>query len=405
MAEVRQPTPRARRHTVMAAVVGGYLGAAAVVIVGWRHRWLALHLLGLGAATNAVMVWSRHFAQALLHARLTSERAANTRLVVLNAGVVAVLVGVTASAPSVAVVGAFVVVAVVGWHVADLVAMAHRHRLPGPLRRVVGFYVAAGTALAAGAGLGAALAGEWVADDSPAQQRLHLAHAQLNLFGWIGLAVLGTEVVLWPAVLRTRMVDRAPRLAPWTLGLCATGVAAVVASLLAGSRPSAAAGAGLYAVGVVVALVPMASTLPGQPSRTSAAWWLGASIMWLLVGSIVDAVRLAGDGDADAVLHPLVPLLGVGLVAQALVGALSFLLPVTIGGGPAGNRRMAATLERWWAARLATANCGLVLVLVPAPSGVHSAGWVLTLIGLGSFLPLLAVAIARQRSTVPPVRQ
>jgi nitrite reductase (NO-forming) len=37
-------------------------------------EWLALHLLVLGAATNAVFVWSRFFAQALLHARPGSER-------------------------------------------------------------------------------------------------------------------------------------------------------------------------------------------------------------------------------------------------------------------------------------------------------------------------------------------
>ena len=49
-------------------------------------EWLALHLLVLGAATNAVFVWSRFFAQALLHARPGSERPVAAAAGVLNAG-------------------------------------------------------------------------------------------------------------------------------------------------------------------------------------------------------------------------------------------------------------------------------------------------------------------------------
>lgn len=407
MAEVREPAPRARRHALMAGVVAVYLLTALAVLaldgVVPRHRWLALHLLGLGAATNAVMVWSRHFSQALLHARLTSERAANVRLVGLNAAIGAVLAGVVLSLPALAAAGAMVVVLVVGWHVAALLTMARRHRMPGPLRRVVGFYVASGVSLLLGAGLGAALAGRWVADDSVVQQRLHLAHAQVNLFGWIGLAVLGTEVVLWPAVLRTRMTGLAPRLAPVTLAACATGLVVLVGGLLAGSTAVALAGCAAYGAGVVVAMVPLIRTLPGQPSRSPAAWWLGASTGWLLAGVVVDAVRLATLSDADAVLHPLVPLLGIGLVAQALVGALSFLLPVTIGGGPSGNRRMSGTLERVWRLRIISANAGLLLVVAPA-SSVHLVGWVLTLVGLGAFVPLLVTALMTSDVAVPPWR-
>lgn len=402
MAEVRQPRPRARRHTVMAAVVGSYLLAALVVaatdLVADR-RWLALHLLGLGAATNAVLVWSRHFAQALLHARLTSERAAILRLALLNAAVVAVLVGVMLPAPLLGVTGAGVVVLVVGWHVASLVGMARQFRLPGPLRRVVGFYVASGLSLVIGAGLGAALAGDWLTDDGTAQQRLHVAHAQLNLFGWIGLAVLGTEVVLWPAVLRTRMVDVAPRLAPVTLALCGGGLAVLVAGVLSGAHPVALGGGVGYAGGVLLAGVPMARTLPGQPSRTTAAWWVGASVCWLLAGAVVDTVRLVTVTDADEVLRPVVPMLALGLIAQALVGALTFLLPVTVGGGPVGNRRMTATLERGWPLRLVAANVGLVLVVVPASHAFHVAGWAVTLVGFGTFLPLLVAALIGRTSS------
>ena len=399
MAGVREPAPRTRRHAVAAVVVGTYLLAGAMVVV--LHdvlstpRWLALHLVGLGAATNAVMVWSRHFAQALLHARLASERAAHARLFALNAAVLVVLTGVETGAHEVAAAAGLALALVLAWHVASLVSMARRHPLPSPLRRVVAFFVASGLSLVIGAGLGAALAGGWSPDDSTVQQRLHLAHAQLNVFGWIGMAVLGAEVVLWPAVLRTRMAPQATRLAPVTLSAAILGLTALTAGVFAGSRPVAVAGGVLYAAGVAVAVAVMVKSLPGQPSRTSSAWWIAAATLWLFAGVVLHTSRLATTTGADEVLRPVVPMVLLGLVVQVLVGALSFLLPVTVGGGPSGNRRMAATLERGWLPRFALANAGTLLVAVPAPRGVHVAGWTLAIAGFGTFLPLLAVALTR----------
>jgi nitrite reductase (NO-forming) len=52
----------------------------------------------LGAVTNAIIVWSRHFADALLHTpqRDGDRRAQAARLLLLNLGVLAVLAGVPA---------------------------------------------------------------------------------------------------------------------------------------------------------------------------------------------------------------------------------------------------------------------------------------------------------------------
>ena len=385
----------------MAAVVTSYLAAAvAVVTFGGGlagQRWLALHLLGLGAATNAVFVWSRHFAQAVLHARLASERATHLRLTVLNLGVVAVLVGVEAGLPALAAGGAGAVVLAVGWHVAALVCMARGHRLPGPLRRVAWFYVAAGVSLVVGATLGGLMAGDLVADDSVAQRRLHLAHAELNLLGWIGLAVLGTSFVLWPAALRTRMLERAPAVARGTFAACVAGLTALTAGAAAGSRAVAVAGCSAYAVGVLLAAVQMTRTLRGGWPRGMAAWSLAAGVGWLLVGIGVDISRLATTSDPDRVLAPVVAVLAVGLVAQSLVGALTFLLPVTIGGGPVGNRRLAATLERAAPVRVSVGNGGLALVVLPGPDVQHVVGWAAVLAGLGGFLPLALVGLVRSR--------
>ena len=129
--------PRAVWHTAAGTIVAVYLLAAAIVVAAHQAvpvpEWLALHLLVLGAATNAVFVWSRFFAQALLHARPGAERPAHLRLGVLNTGVVAVLSGISSGLAPVAVAGAALVVSAVLAHVASLLVMARSSPLAGPL--------------------------------------------------------------------------------------------------------------------------------------------------------------------------------------------------------------------------------------------------------------------------------
>src|SRR5829696_4200900 len=74
--------------------------------------------------------------------------------------------------------------------------------LPSRLGNSVWFYVAAVAALVAGMGLGLWLAGG-VADSADAYRAMRLAHVHLNVLGWVGLAVVGTQFTLWPTVLRT----------------------------------------------------------------------------------------------------------------------------------------------------------------------------------------------------------
>jgi hypothetical protein len=76
---------------------------------------------------------------------------------------------------------------------------------------------------------------------------LRLAHVHLNVLGWVGLAVVGTEFTLWPTVLRARMVPGVERAVRWSLPPLAAGLAASrrVVELdgrLAGLVPAVAAG-------------------------------------------------------------------------------------------------------------------------------------------------------------------
>jgi nitrite reductase (NO-forming) len=381
--------------------VTAYLLAAAVVVIAHDlvavPEWLALHLLVLGAATNAVFVWSRFFAHALLHSRPGPERAAHVRLGVLNAGVAAVLAGVCGDVPTLAAAGAVVVVAVAAAHAVSLVATVRSSPLAGPLRIVAWYYVGAGAALAVGGTLGGALAAGWVGSARVAGAFV-LAHAEVNLLGWLGLAIIGTQFMLWPMVLRTRMSEDAPRAARRALILTAGGLAITVTALLvtpwiSGLRWLAAAGMACYLAGAITSLVPAVREMRAKPPRTAAALAILAGSGWLIAALVADMAGLAvGPAAASDVLDRiLIPVLGIGVIWQVLAGALTFLLPVTVGGGPTGNRRLATILERGWHARAILGNCG-VLGLVTLPGGwARLAAWTAVLAGFGTF-PALAMA-------------
>lgn len=391
------PGPRRRRHVVAAVLVAGYL-VAAVVVIAAQHalpvpQWLALHLLVLGAATNAVFVWSRHFAQALLHARLGSQTPAHVRLAVLNAGVVCVLSGVALPLTPLAIAGAVLVAGAVVAHTAGLLVMARGATLPGRLRVTVRFYIAGGLALSVGAALGAVLAAHAARSD-PWQRAVVLMHAHLNLLGWLGLSVIGTQFMLWPAVLRTRMADHAPAVARRVLTGASAGLAAAVTGLLLSPALGpmhwlAAAGMALYTAAAAYALTPAARQLRAKRPRTACAWALLLGNAWLIAALALDVAGLArGLAAADRLLdRVLLPLLGLGVLAQILTGALGFLLPVTVGGGPSGNRRMTAVLDYGWPARAALGNTGVLILAATGDPVWRAAGWTGVLAGFGTFPP------------------
>ncbi|HEU5428995.1 MAG TPA: hypothetical protein VFU74_19090 [Actinocrinis sp.] len=409
LADSTSPRPRRRRHMVAAALVAAYLIAAVVAIAAHRvfpvAQWLALHLLVLGAATNAVFVWSRHFAQALLHARLGSETPAHVRLTVLNAGIVAVLIGVAVPLVPLTVAGAALVAAAVIAHTLSLVAMARGATLSGRLRITVRFYVAGGVALAVGAALGAVLASDAAQSDAW-ERAVVLMHAHLNLLGWLGLSVIGTQFMLWPAVLRTRMADEAPAVARRVLIGTVTGLAVAVTGLLLSADIGpmhwlAAAGMALYTAAVAYSLRPAVLELRAKRPRSASAWTLLLGNCWLIAALALDVAGMSrGLPEADSLLdRVLVPLLGLGVVAQILTGALGFLLPVTVGGGPAGNRRMASVLDYGWPARAALANIGVLILAVAQEPGWRAAGWIGVLAGFGTFPLLTLAALAAVRRT------
>ncbi len=78
-----------------------------------------------------------------------------------------------------------------------------------------------------------------------------------------------------------------------------------------------------------------------------------------------------------------------------LLGALSFLVPVVLGGGPLAVRAATAGLERAWPARLTITNAALLLCVLPVPSVVRVVCSLLLLAMLLYFLVLLLLTVVR----------
>jgi len=399
------PGSRPRRSWQLRAnaVVLAYALAAVVVLAADGlvpdQRWLAVHLLLLGAVTNAVVTWGEYFAVALLRAPQPARGPALARLVGLNLGVVGVLVGVVAGLAPVTLAAAALLCLVVVGHVWSLLRIA-KGALQGRFAGTVRFYVAAGVALLVGIGFGAAIAVE--PPDWPHEEPFHAAHVHVNVLGWIGLTVLGTLFTLWPTVLRTRMVDGVMRAAAWCLALTSVGLATAVTGFAVDAGGLAAAGLALYAAGVVAALRPFVATWRQKPPYDAASWSMGLAVGWLLVGVLVDLAMLVTSSDAEQYagrLDLLVPPLIVGFVGQVLLGALTYLLPVVLGGGPSAQRASNATLGRAWPVRVAGFNLAVPLLSVAEPGWVRTVGWVLVTVATVAFLGLAVVAAARNQST------
>ncbi|GGY09673.1 multicopper oxidase domain-containing protein [Streptomyces anandii] len=397
------------RHLRAHVLVAGWAGLALLAATAQGTlpvaRWLAVHLFLLGAATTAIVVWTEHFAVAMLHAGLPDQRLGAVRLAGVNLSVAGVLTGVWAELPVLTVTACAGLVAAVTAHLFVLVRMG-RGALGGRLAPIAAYYRTAAAALVVGAVLGGLLATG--AAGAHGQSGLRLAHIHVTLLGWIGLPVLGTLFMLWPTVLGVRMHEATTTTARRVLVCTGGGLAVAVTGLAADLRWAAVAGLAAYAAGLAVTARLLTATVRRgrSPVSVAAAWSLAASAAWLVAGVAFDLVLLATRSETAAQdgVDALVPLILLGFVAQVLVGALTYLLPIVLSSGPKERAGLRAVLERGWAPRLAALDLAVALLVLPLPAPAATAGTVLAAAAALSFLVLVVAVLGHRGRPDEPSR-
>ncbi|TXS81458.1 nitrite reductase [Corynebacterium sp. LK12] len=373
---------------------------ASIIVAALIHpfvtdgRWLLVHLFTLGAVTNSILIWGRHFTEKLLKIDVPvgNRKIQLANIYLLNVGIVATVVGKLGDWWPVTTVGAAVVGVAVAWHAfslgRDLVAKRDR-----PFAISVAHYVASACLLPIGAALGAILA-------SPKGKALHddllLAHETVNLIGFLGLAACGTLITMFPALWRTRMSPHSrPKLA---LAVQLIGIAITAIGALTSFNWLDSVGLGIITIGWVIAAIPWAHnvmTVAKDPrDRLSyPALSAAAAVVWLIGTLAVATVKALDDG---FVISSLTLPLVIGFGAQLLIGMMSQLLPATIGGGAGPVSAGMKELDRAGAFRWSTINIGLALWLMPLPSWTKVAVSAMVSLALVSYLPLVGRAAKAQ---------
>jgi nitrite reductase (NO-forming) len=390
-------------YVILNALVGLWLVGAGVVTVVFRllpsGTWLMVHLLLLGALSTAIFVWSQHFADTLLRHRASGGRVSlGLRVGLHTLGALAVVAGIVTGHWPVVVAGAALIAVAAIVHAVSLIGQL-RGSLPARFAPLVWYYVAAAVALVVGITLGVIMARPDVVGQ--AHDRILVAHIGMNVLGWVGLTVIGTVVLLWPTVLRTKARPSSDAAAKRALPLLGAGVVLIGLACLLDLRIAVVFGILIYLVGFGQVLVEVYQH--GKQSRPAsfASWSIGTALGWFAIGVlgfgvfVVTASTWAQIGDRITLL---VPLFAVGFAAQILLGALSYLLPVVLGGGPEAARASARELDRASIFRIVVTNFGILLYLLPVPALVKVTLAVLVLGTLASALVLAvrAVAVARR---------
>ena len=376
----------------------GWLLAAVVVAIAHRWlpdaNWLMLHMVLLGALTHSILVWSFHFAQTLLRSPASPRDAGwqTKRLGLVTGGAAAVLVGVPTDWWVLTLAGALAVATAATWHGLVLWRML-RKALPARFQVTVRYYLWAAASLVLGAALGVTLAWGW---PDPWHGRLLVAHALANVLGWVGLTLTGTLLTLWPTMLRTRLDPTADRWTRQALPVLTGAIAVAVGGALVGVGLIAALGVLGYLSGLFLWGRGLWHPIRNSPPREFAPASVAIGLVWLMIGLTWAGWLLATAPDWQAVREGFAwpaAVLGAGFGVQVLTGALSYLLPSVLGGGPSVVRAGQAWFNRAGAFRLIAINSGLVLWLLPTPSWVKVTGSLLALGAATSFLPLMVLGV------------
>lgn len=376
------PQPRPHRRTTQIkrnAVVVAWIFTALVLLAGkyaqlWPNLdvWAPLHAALLGALGSAITIWSAHFADTLLHRPAWGGALMlNGRLGLHSVGAALVITGVCINSQIVIGVGASCVAVSATLGVVAMVVQKRR-AVAARMAALVDYYICSLSYLMVGALAGWSIKYFDFKGQAAWSNRMYLAHVPIMVLGVLGITVLGTLVVLWPTMLRTKMEPVAPRQAQRALPGLALAVAVIAFSGL--WRPLAGIGALLYLLSAVAVVAPLWRTGARKGVTNYAGLSTAAALAWLawcVIRLGVGVSYAANDDAARAVAHGLRLAVVSGFALQILLAALSFLTPVMLGGGPAMSRLTHAIMDRyaWW--RITTINLCLALACLPLPPAVR----------------------------------
>ena len=346
--------------------------------------WLPLHLALAGAASVAICGAMQTFVLAMTASKQPPPWKQQFQFALVNLGVLLVGIGYPLGWQWLLAIGGAIFVAsilILGYivRVAWVKALNKRHAVP------VLFYAGAIVSMLAGGVLGA-LVGAGVVEGATWVE-LRGAHLTLNVLGWISLTIAGTLITLLPTTLRIRMPVWRGRPSAW---LFMGGAAVLATGWTFDSHPMKALGAIVYAVGALSMVVMVRRVLATErkwPMPISAKHLLCAFV-WFVLGSVALAIQaVRGSDELTAFRDPFLLVFVGGWMAQTLLGAWMFLLPMWRAGHPEERRRSWAAVEILANVQLFALNAGLLILVMragtPEPGPAAVVGLVLTLIGVG----------------------
>lgn len=373
-----------RTVTFAGVVVAAVLVATALLSLALPEgsrlgTWLPLHLALAGGAGTAIAALLPFFTTTLVVAPPAPIELRAGAIVLVAGGAAAIAIGHAGGEDRVATIGG--VAYLLGLLVVAVAAFVPVRGAFGPRRRLVERAYAVALIDVA---IGAALATGFLGGEDAFLARwasLKPAHAWLNLLGFVTLVIAATLVHLAPTVVGARI---RPRRAAFV----AVAALAVAAPLVAVG--TAMASVGIARVGAIVAVVGAGSlAVHGLQVRHERASWtsdrdwhaltdgsLAAAPFWLLVATVIAAVRLAATDDPAGAWSfasmgaPLV----AGFAVQVLVGAWTHLVPPIGPGHPVQHARRREILGRLGRARLIAWNVAVAVLAVAALAAQGSGG-------------------------------
>ena len=368
--------------------------------------WLMVHIITLGLITNSILIWSQHFTEALMKIKIPDEHRGTQvrRIFILNAGILVLMIGMVGqlSVPGLyaaTVVGALIVGSMVAWHGIYLLKQV-RQALPSRFGVTIRFYIVAALLLPLGAAFGGMIAYPNLSGTLHSQ--FLLTHEAVNVLGFVGITAVGTLVTFWPTMLRTKMVDKALTHSLRALYLMCGGLALTVVGAILGMRPLAAAGLVVYLVALLIVAWVMVRTLRTKRPNEYPPMSVGMGFLWLIIGVATTAYMVATVPFAQLDVRAVTPIFVVGFLLQLLLGAMSYLLPQRMGGGPAVVRASNKEFSRFAAARVTAVNLALVIFMMPGSVVGQSIKIAVAIVGalaLMAFIPLMVRGVKASVNT------